>query len=94
MTHIELTGSNTVREVLNTYPDYKLFIRKGYAYRGAREVLEDKETKMTACPGGFRVMSFEERMKRMYDFYVAFDIDIDTDKQELHINAFSENDMY
>jgi hypothetical protein len=94
MTHIELTGSNKVREVLNIYPDYKLFIRRGYEYRGAREVLEDKQTKSTPCPGGFRTMTFEERMKRIYEHYVAFDIDIDNDKKELHINAFSCNDMY
>ena len=75
------------------YPDYKLFIRRGYAYRGAREVLEDKTTKLTPQPGGYKMTSFDERMERMYNFYVAFDIDIDTDKQELHINAFSSNDM-
>lgn len=94
MTHIELAGSNKVRKVLETYPDYKLFIRRGYAYRGAREILEDKTTKLTPQPGGYKMMSFDERMERMYNFYVAFDIDIDTDKQELHINAFSSNDMY
>jgi hypothetical protein len=94
MTHIELTGSSNVRKVLETYPDYKLFIRRGYAYRGAGEVLEDKKPKLTPHPGGYKMMTFNERMERMYNFYVAFDIDIDTDNRELHINAFSSNDMY
>lgn len=94
MESLQLVGSQKVREVLSNYADYTLYIRKGFAYRGAREVLEDKETKSTPCPGGFKMMTFEERMKRMYDFYVAFDIDIDKEKKELHINAFSENDMY
>ena len=94
MESLQLIGSQKVREVLNTYADYILYIRKGFAYRGAREVLEDKVTKPTSCPGGFRTMTFEERMNRMYDFYVAFDIDIDNEKKELHLNAFSENDMY
>lgn len=94
MESLQLVGSQKVREVLSNYADYTLYIRKGFAYRGAREVLEDKETKSTPCPGGFKMMTFEERVKRMYDFYVAFDIDIDNEKKELHINAFSENDMY
>lgn len=94
MESLQLVGSQKVREVLNTYADYTLYIRKGFAFRGAKEVLEDKETKLTPHPGGYRVMTFEERMTRMYDFYVAFDIDIDNEKKELHVNAFSSNDMY
>ena len=94
MESLQLVGSQKVREVLNTYADYTLYIRKGFAYRGAQEVLEDKETKPSPCPGGFRTMTFEERMNRIYEFYVAFDIDIDSEKKELHLNAFSENDMY
>jgi hypothetical protein len=42
----------------------------------------------------WKTLSFEERMNRMYEHYVAFDIDIDNEKKELHLNAFSENDMY
>lgn len=94
MVSLRLVGSQKVREVLSNYANYTLYIRKGFAYRGAREVLEDKETKSTPCPGGFRTMTFEERMNRMYDFYVAFDIDIDNEKKELHLNAFTANDMY
>ena len=94
MESLRLVGSQKVHEVLSNYADYTLYIRKGFAYRGAREVLEDKETKPSPCPGGFRTMTFEERMNRIYEFYVAFDIDIDSEKKELHLNAFSENDMY
>lgn len=94
MKRLQLVGSKKVREVLNTYADYTLYIRKGFAFKGAREVLEDKQTKSTHCPGGFKTMTFDERMNQIYDFYVAFDIDIDNEKKELHINAFSEYDMY
>ena len=94
MENLSLVGSKTVREVLSNYPEYILYIRKGFAFRGAREVLEDKQTKSSPCPGGFKVMTFEERMERIYEHYVAFDIDIDHENKELHVNAFSENDMY
>lgn len=94
MESLRLVGSQKVREVLSNCENYTLYIRKGFAFKGAKEVLEDKETKLTPHPGGYRVMTFEERMNRMYEHYVAFDIDIDDTKNELHINAFSENDMY
>lgn len=86
-------SQKTVRAILNAYADYPLYIRKGFAFKGARESLEDKETKPTVCPGGIKMMTFEERMQQIYGHYVAFDIDIDNVKKELHINAFSANDM-
>lgn len=94
MEKLRLVGSKIVREVLTKYPEYTLYIRKGYAFMGAKEFLEDKETKSTSCPGGFKIMTFKERMQNIYNFYVVFDIDIDHEKKELHINAFSANDMY
>lgn len=98
MESLQLVGSQKVREVLNTYADYTLYIRKGFAYRGAKESIDDKQPKPTLTRRGFNcvweTITFEERMQRMYEFYVAFDIDIDNEKKELHLNAFSENDMY
>ena len=94
MSKLRLVYSITVREVLSNYPDYTLYITKGFAFKGAREFLEDKETKRSLCPGGSRIMTFEERMKQIYDFYVAYYVNIDHENKELHINAFSVNDMY
>ena len=94
MEKLRLVGNKTVREVLSNYPDYTLYITKGFAFKGARKFLEDKKTKSTPYPGGFKIMTFEERMKQIYDFYVAYDVDIDHENKELHINAFSANDMY
>ena len=94
MNKLRLVSSKTVREVLSNYSEYILYIRRGFAFKGAQEVLEDKETKRSFCPGGSRIMTFEERMKQIYDFYVAYDVDIDHENKELHINAFSANDMY
>ena len=98
MESLQLVGSQKVREVLNTYADYTLYIRKGFAYRGARESIDDKQPKRELVRNGFNLvwetLSFEDRMTRMYEFYVAFDIDIDNEKKELHLNAFSANDMY
>lgn len=94
MESLTLIGNSKVREVLNSYSDYTLYIRKGFAFRGAKEVLEDKQTKSSPCPGGFKVMTFDERMERIYEHYVAYDVDIDHENKKLHLNAFSANDMY
>ena len=94
METFRLVGSKKVREVLNTYTDYTLYIRKGFAFNGAPEFLENKETKSSICIGGSKIMNFDERMQQIYRHYVAFNIDIDDEKKELHINAFSVNDMY
>ena len=94
MNKLRLVSGKTVREVLSNYSEYTLYITKGFAFKGTREFLEDKETKRSFYPGGSRIMTFEERMKQIYDFYVAYDVDIDHENKELHINAFSANDMY
>ena len=94
MENFRLVGSKKVREVLNTYKDYTLYIRKGFAFNGASEVLDDKETKLSQCIGGPKIMTFDERMQQVYESYVTFDINIDNEKKELHLNAFSVNDMY
>lgn len=94
METFRLVGSKKVREVLNTYTDYTLYIRKGFAFNGAPEFLENKETKSSICIGGSKIMTFDERMQQIYRHYVLFNIDIDNEKKELHLKAFSVNDMY
>lgn len=94
MEKLKLIGSKTVNEVLSNYSEYTLYIRKGFAFRGAQEYLEDKQTKLSPCRGGQRIMTFEERMQQLYDFYVAYDVNIDHENKKLHLNAFSANDMY
>lgn len=94
--YYELVGGNKCKEVLVKYPNYRVFWRMGFAYRGAREVCDDKQPKEEYIwqEGRSRVLTFEERMQRRYDFSAAIDIDIDHNKQEIHFNGFSENDMY
>jgi hypothetical protein len=98
MVSLQLVGSRKVREVLSNHADYTLYIRKGFAFKGAKESIDDKQPKPELVRNGFnlvwKTLSFEERMNRMYEHYVAFDIDIDNEKNELHLNAFSESDMY
>lgn len=94
MEKLRMVGSKTVREVLSIYPEYTLYIRKGFAFKGAREFLEDKETKPTPYSGGLKSMTFEERMQYMYDHYVVYDVVIDHEINELHINAYTADDMF
>lgn len=90
----QLTGSKTCERLLNEYPDYKVFWRSGFAFRGAGEREDDKTEKMEYVIGGKKITTFEERMERRYNWAAAMDIDVYHDKKEIHINGFSENDLY
>lgn len=91
-----LIGEKKCKEVLNQYPNYKVFWRSGFAYRGAGEVYDNKQPKKEYIwqERQSRVLTFEERMQRRYDWSAAIDINIDHNNQEIHFNGFSENDMY
>lgn len=80
-----LTDSFTCDKVLKENPDYKVFWRSGYAYRGAVEVGDDKSV---------HTDTFEERMLRRYNWSAAIDITVDHEKKEIHFNGFSINDLY
>lgn len=81
----ELVGYPTCNKVLDKYPNYKVFWRSGYAYRGAAEVEDNKSIDK---------YTFEERMRRRYTWAAAIDITIDHEKKEIHFNGFSANDLY
>ena len=91
---LSLVGGDSVKRLVNHYKDYRVFICKGFQYRGAKYAEDDKETKKTPVPGGYKVMTFEERINRLCEFYAAFDIRIDREDKILYINAFSSNDLY
>lgn len=92
----KLVGSKICKEVLAKYPNYKVFWRSGFAYRGAGESEDDKQPKKEYIyqEGRSRETTFEERMQRRYNWSAAIDIKIDHEKEEIHFNGFSENDMY
>lgn len=81
--------------MLDANPDYRVFIREGFAYRGATEREDDKlpHEQYVWQEGRKRVMDFSERMQRFYDWSAAIDIEVDHDNKEIHFNGFSENDM-
>lgn len=76
-----LANSHTCKKVLEEYPDYKVFWRSGFAYKGAGEVEEDRYSP-----------DFESKMQRRYNWAAA--IDIKVDNGEIHFNGFSVNDLY
>ena len=94
--HYKLVGSKTCKEVLTKYPNYKVFWRSGFAYRGAFESEDNKQSKKEYIwqERQSRILTFKERMQRRYDWSAAIDIDIDHNNQEIHFNGFSRNDMY
>ena len=91
-----LVGGKTCKEVLAKYPNYKVFWRSGFAYRGATESEDDKQPKREYIwqERRARETTFEERMQRNYDWSAAIDIKVDHEKKEIHFNGFSENDMW
>ena len=90
-----LVGSKICSQALQKHPDYKVFYRAGFAFRGAGEREDDKQPHEEYIwqERRKRVLTFEERMQRRYDWAAALDIDIDHDAKEIHINGFSENDL-
>ena len=90
-----LVGSKKCKEVLAANQTYKVFWRSGFAYHGAgeREIMRDGKRKIY-CPGGWTMGTFEDEMQREYNWSAAIDIEVDHDKKEIHMNGFSENDMW
>lgn len=95
MERIQLVGPSICEKYLLEYPDYKFFWRAGFAYRGAERVEDNKQPREEYLyqEGRKRITTFEERMKRRYDWSCVLDIFIDKDKKELTFNGFSVNDM-
>lgn len=93
---LSLVGAKECRKAINDNPSYKVFKRSGFAYRGAKEQEDDKQPRKEFVSQEMRsrVLTFEERMERFYNWAAAIDIEIDHDKKEIHINGFSENDMW
>lgn len=90
-----LVGGNKCKEVLAENPTYRVFWRSGFAYRGARECEINREGERKIFqPGGWRMGTFEDEMQRKYNWSAAIDIEIDHEKKEIHMNGFSENDMW
>lgn len=93
--NFKLVGGNKCKEVLAANPDYKVFWRSGFAFRGAGEGEVKREgLRKIYRPGGWYMGTFEDQMKQKYSWSAAIDIEIDHDMKEIHMNGFSENDMW
>ena len=90
-----LTRSKNCKKAIATYSNYRVFWRSGFAYRGAGEREIKREGQRTIlCPGGFFLGTFDDELQLCFNWACALDMVIDHDKKEIHINGFSENDMY
>lgn len=90
-----LVGGNKCKEVLAAYPTYRVFWRSGFEYRGAGEHEINREgERIIFQPGGLTMGTFEDEMQRKYNWSAAIDIEINHEKKEIHMNGFSENDMW
>ena len=90
-----LTRSKNCKKAIATYPNYRVFWRSGFAYKGAgeREIKREGQRNIL-CPGGFFLGTFDDELQLCFNWACALDMVIDHDKKEIHINGFSENDMY
>ena len=92
-----LISGKQCKELLSRTPsDYKVFWRAGFGWKGAGEVEDDRlpHEEYVWQERRKRVLSFDERMQRRFDWAAAIDVEIDYDKKEIHFNGFSANDMY
>lgn len=70
-----MVGKSFVMDLIKKHPDYELYSRSGFAYRGAQE----SPTTLDA-------------MVRTLDWMACADVEVIDN--EIHVNAFSCNDMY
>lgn len=96
MEKYSLVSSSTCEEILSKYPDYKVFWRSGYAYRGAieREILRLPLDNCHEKVKELRIHLFNDSMQKLYDWSAAIDITVDHAKKEIHFNGFSTNDLF
>lgn len=91
-----LTGKETCERVLRENPTYKVFWRSGFEFKGAKKQEDNKQPhrQFVYQEARSRELTFEERMQRRYDWAAAIDVVVKHDKQEIHFNGFSCNDLY
>lgn len=94
----KFVNTKTIKETIDKYPEYKVFWRSGLKYRGAVEKEDDKQPRKDYVNDGFgfklKMCSFEERMQRRYNWAAAIKMDINHNAKEIHLNGYSENDLY
>lgn len=71
----KMVGKAEVLDIIARYPDYELYERSGFAFRGAQE----------------KPVTMEELVKTL-DWMACADVTVVDD--EIHVNAFSCNDMW
>ncbi len=92
----KLIGSKKCQELLSKYSTYRVFWRSGYAWKGAKEVEEDKRERLVEkCVDNRMIMThtFEERMKCAFAWAAAINVKIDHKMKCIHFNGFSANDL-
>lgn len=90
-----LKGGAECKKVLTENPDYKLFWRSGFTYRGAaKKEIPRIGIRKTWIGREYREATFEEEMQAKYNWAAAIDIEVDHDNKEIYMNGFSENDMF
>lgn len=92
-------GKSKVMSVLAKYPDYDVYVRHGFAFRGAQEykMSKGKEYMYVRSDNGINgcvrvCMTFEERMQKYANEAACADIKVNDN--EIHVNFFSFNDMF
>lgn len=71
----QLVGPNKVYDIIKKHPDYELYKRSGFGFRGAQESRTDLEGIKKLCAW-------------------ACCLDVRVVDNEIHVNGFSESDMY
>lgn len=91
----QYAGSKECKKVLAENPTYKLFWRSGFSFRGAGEgEIKREGLRKTWVGREYREATFEEEMQSKYNWAANISIRVDHEKGEIHMNGFSENDMY
>lgn len=91
-----MAGRAKALELVAQHPDYEIYLRHGFGFRGAQECILDKaKTYPIWYREGFyskkKLVTWEEYLKHELSGMACCDITVQDN--EIHINTFSYNDM-
>lgn len=88
-----MVGSKRVYTLMEKYPDYEIWLRHGFGFRGSKETMLDKSKEYTIWnrQGYSQKVNWETYLKNELSSMACCDVHIQDN--EIHINTFSYNDM-
>ena len=80
---VTLQSSTFCKNVLKSYPEYRVFWKTGSENCGSPERELDKKSVM-----------FDTEIQQCFNWAAAIGVEVDEDKKEIHFNGYNCNNLY